>query len=178
MNKREDVKNLKAINKMSEGKRKKKVKTTIGWEEWCAFPGLGLPAIKAKVDTGAKTSALHAYDIKRVTKDGQNYASFKIHPLQTNESLTLECMAPLVDMRFITSSNGEREKRCVIKALIVIGEKSYETEVTLTSRHKMRFRFLLGREALRKGRFLVDPAKSYVLGKVLAPQKLYSGSSD
>ena len=150
-----------------------KVKTMIGWEEWCAFPDLEVPAIKAKVDTGATTSSIHAYDIEPFTKDGVEFVRFKIHPLQKNKTLEVECFAPLSDYRNVTSSNGEREKRYVIKTPLIIGEKTIEAEVTLSSRHKMTFRMLLGRDALRRAKLTVDPAKSFLLGKVTNATELY-----
>ena len=85
----------------------------IGWKEWCSIPDIGIPAIKAKVDTGAKTSCIHAYDIERFDDNGVKSVRFKVHPLQKNERLEIECSAPLYDYRNVTSSNGEREKRYV-----------------------------------------------------------------
>lgn len=151
----------------------RKPKTMIGWEEWCAFPDLGLPAVKAKVDTGAKTSSLHAYDIKVFTEDGQKFVRFKIHPLRGTKELERECIAPLSDHRYVTSSNGERDKRYVIKTPLQIGTKTIQAEVTLASRHKMRFRMLLGRDAIGKAKFTVDPVKSFLLGKIANPKELY-----
>ncbi len=148
-------------------------KTIIGWEEWCALPDIGLPAVKVKVDTGAKTSALHAYDIELFTEDKNDYVRFKIHPLQRNNVLERCCIAPLVDYRTITSSNGEREKRYVIQTQIDFSSICIMAELTLTSRHNMTFRMLLGREALRKAKFTVDPAKSFVLGKQKDAEGLY-----
>jgi len=151
-------------------------KTIIGWEEWCALPDLGLPAVKAKIDTGAKTSALHAYDIETFTEDSTDYVRFKIHPLQKNNKLERCCVAPLADYRFVTSSNGEREKRYVIKTRIDFPDTAIEAELTLTSRHNMAFRMLLGREALRKAKFAVDPAKSFLLGKKTGVDEIYEHS--
>lgn len=152
----------------------KKTKIMIGWEEWCAFPELNLPAIKAKVDTGAKTSALHAYDIEPFTEDGVDYVRFKIHPLQGNKQLERICVAPLIDRRGVISSNGRREKRYVIKTPLSFGITKIDAEITLTTRHNMRFRMLLGREAIRKARFTVDPSKSFVLGRQHNAKGLYS----
>jgi ribosomal protein S6--L-glutamate ligase len=148
-------------------------KAIIGWEEWCIFPDLQLPAIKAKVDTGAKTSCIHAYAIKAFNKDGVKYVRFKINPLQRNKTLVCTCEAPLSDFRVVISSNGEREKRYVIKTPLNIGDKMIEAEVTLTSRHAMTFRMLLGRDAIRKAKLVVDPAKSCVFGKITSADKLY-----
>jgi ribosomal protein S6--L-glutamate ligase len=146
---------------------------TIGWEEWCALPQLGLPAIKAKVDTGAKTSALHAYDIVPFKKDGKQYVEFKVHPLQKNEDIECKCTARLIGTRVVTSSNGERETRYVILTKMKFGTMVFEAELTLTSRHNMTFRMLLGRQALRQAQFIVDPAKSYTLGRKKAVRSLY-----
>lgn len=150
-----------------------KKKAIIGWEEWCALPELGLPAIKAKIDTGAKTSALHAYDIKTFKQNGEKHVRFKIHPLQKDKKLERQCSAPLVAERVITSSNGEREKRYVIATPIVFGNMKIRAEITLTARHKMSFRMLLGREALRKAKFIVDSSKTYTRGKIVDPRILY-----
>jgi ribosomal protein S6--L-glutamate ligase len=158
--------------------KKKKIKTAkppkivIGWEEWCALPDLNLPAVKAKIDTGAKTSALHAYDIETFVHFNVPYVRFKIHPLQGNRHIR-KCEAPLVENRVITSSNGEREVRPVILTALTFGPVTINAELTLTSRHKMNFRMLLGREALRKARFIVEPSKSFLLGKISKPEKLY-----
>lgn len=151
----------------------RKVKTMIGWEEWCALPGLGLPAVKAKIDTGAKTSALHAYKIRAFEENGQSFVRFKIHPLQRNNKLEVTCVAPLIDERGVTSSNGEHEVRYVIRTPMVFKNVSFEAELTLTSRHNMAFRMLLGREAIRRAKFTVDPAKSFLLGKIADPKALY-----
>ncbi|MGB4056719.1 MAG: RimK/LysX family protein [Alphaproteobacteria bacterium] len=151
----------------------KKPKITIGWEEWCSLPDLNLPAVKAKIDTGAKTSALHAYDIETYIRHNIPFVRFKIHPLQRDKKLYRVCEAPLVENRTITSSNGERELRPVILTALTFGSVSIDAELTLTSRHNMNFRMLLGREALRKARFVVDPARSFLLGKIKKPEKLF-----
>ncbi len=154
-------------------KEKKMVKRTlIGWEEWCALPDLGLAAVKAKIDTGAKTSALHAYDIETFIYHNVPMVRFKIHPIQ-KKNLVRVCEAPLVDRRNVISSNGEREMRPVIMTTIMIGSVVMQAELTLTSRHKMNFRMLLGREALKKARLIVSPSKSFLLGKIKKPEHLY-----
>lgn len=160
--------------KKAQGKTKKRSdKALIGRTEWCALPDLGLPAVKARIDTGARTSALHAFDIEVFKKGEKKYVRFKIHPLQRNSSIVRECVAPLVQKRTVISSNGERENRCVIKTTLVFTGVEIPAEITLTSRHKMRFRMLLGREALKKARFIVDPAKTHVLGKISGAVALY-----
>lgn len=152
---------------------KQKQKVSIGWKEWCAFPDLGMPAVKAKVDTGAKTSALHAYDIKPFTKGGEKFVRFKVHPLRDEREFEVECEAPISDYRVVISSNGEREKRYVIRTPLVIGTKQIITEVTLTARHQMAYRMLLGRDAIRQAKFVVDPAKSCLQGKIKNAHDLY-----
>jgi ribosomal protein S6--L-glutamate ligase len=153
---------------------KKVNKTLIGWEEWCALPDIGLPAVKVKVDTGARTSALHAYDIEKFTKEGRDYVRFKVHPIQKDRKITCICEAPVVDYRTVTSSNGRKEKRYVIETEFKLGDISFVSELTLTSRFGMNFRMLLGKVALKKGKLIVDPAKAFVLGKNPDAVKLYS----
>lgn len=151
----------------------KKPKTLIGWEEWCALPDLELPAVKVKIDTGAKTSALHAYDIQTFDNLYGTFVRFRIQPLQKNRKFSKICEAPLVEKRTVISSNGERELRPVILTRIAVGDVVINAELTLTSRHKMNFRMLLGREALKKGKFIVSPSKSFLLGKIKDPEQLY-----
>ena len=144
---------------------------TIGWREWVALPDLNLPALKAKIDTGARTSALHAFLIEPYNKDGVDMLRFMIHPIQLNDSLEVECHAPVFDFREVTDSGGHREMRYVIQSRLVIGNIEQSIEMTLTNRDTMRFRMLLGRRAMAN-RFVVDPGASYVNGK-LRPRKLY-----
>lgn len=159
---------------MSQTKKiSRPAKSIIGWEEWCGLPELGLPAVCAKIDTGAKTSALHAYDIEPFQKDGQEFVKFKVHPIKKNHKITRECTAPLVDYRFVTSSNGSREKRYVIHTSFLIGDLKFDSDMTLTTRYGMTFRMLLGKEALKEGRFLVDPAKGYIHGRIKNAKDLY-----
>ena len=144
---------------------------TIGWREWAALPDLNLPAIKAKIDTGARTSALHAFLIEPYVVDSVDMLRFLIHPIQHNHDFQVECHAPVYDFREVTDSGGHREMRYVIQSKVVIGESTWPIELTLTNRDTMRFRMLLGRRAM-ENRFLVDPGASYVNGK-LRPRKLY-----
>lgn len=135
-------------------------KTVIGSEEWGAFPTLGIPALKARVDSGAKTSCIHAVNIQSFKRDGASWVSFEIHPLQNNRRTVIRCESPVYDRRLIKSSSGESEKRIVIQAPFRLGEKTWEIEVTLTNRDSMGYRMLLGREAMQ-GRLLVDPELSF-----------------
>ncbi len=139
-------------------------KVIVGSEEWCSFPQLGVHAIKARVDSGAKTSALHAVNIVPFEKEGENWVKFDINPIQKNIKTVIHCQAPLVDKRVVKSSSGFREQRFVIRTEIQIGETRWEAELTLTNRDSMGFRMLLGREAM-SGRILVDPEQKYVLGQ-------------
>jgi hypothetical protein len=132
----------------------------IGWEEWLALPALQLPAIKAKVDTGAKTSALHAFLIEPFTDSGRSLVRFGIHPIPGREDIEVFCTSPLVDRREVTSSNGDKEARYVITTPVTMGVRTWDIEVTLTNREGMAYRMLLGRQAIRDG-MLVDPAASF-----------------
>lgn len=136
---------------------------TIGWREWVSLPELGIEWIKAKIDTGARTSALHAFDIKRFNKDDSDWVRFKVHPLQRNTKQTIEVEAPVLEFRHVKSSSGHLAHRPVIRTALVIFGQQRNIDLTLASRDQMGFRMLLGREALRK-RFLVDSGKSYLSG--------------
>ena len=139
-------------------------KIILGSEEWCSFPELGIPAIKARVDSGAKTSALHAINIAPFTKEGLNWVKFDINPIQNNLKTVIHCEALLIDKRVVKSSSGFREQRYVIQTEIKIGDDIWKIEMTLTNRDSMGFRMLLGREAM-SGRILVDPEQKYLLGQ-------------
>jgi hypothetical protein len=143
----------------------------LGWREWAALPDLGLPAIKVKVDTGARTSALHAYYTEKYQLDSVDMVKFLIHPIQRNFDFHVECHAPLIDFREVSDSGGHREMRYVIKTSIVIGNSNWPIEITLTNRDNMRFRMLLGRRAM-EARAVIEPGASYLNGKLKA-RKLY-----
>ena len=135
----------------------------LGSEEWCSFEGLGIPAIKARVDSGAKTSSLQATSIKIVPRHGEEWVQFEVHPLSQNRSITIPCEAPLVDRRVVRSSSGISEERPVVRTSVKIGQEVFEIELTLASRDAMEYRMLLGREAL-SGRYLVDPGQALMKG--------------
>ncbi len=138
---------------------------TLGWREWISLPSLGLPPIKAKIDTGARTSCLHAYETETFERDHRLWVRFGIHPVQNEVSESVVCEAPVVDERPVTDSGGHTEKRLVIETRAVIGHWCGDIEITLTNRDNMRFRMLLGRTALSKAGFRIDPGASYLLGK-------------
>ncbi len=136
----------------------------LGWREWLSLPELGIKHIKAKIDTGARTSALHAFYLEPFEREGEPWVRFKIHPYQKDDRLVVESEARVIDQRSVRDSGGHAENRYVIETTILIGEQSVTAEVTLTRRESMLFRMLLGRTAL-KGRFSVDPDRSFALGR-------------
>lgn len=145
----------------------KREKQVLGWREWVSLPELGLEDIKAKVDTGARSSALHAFEVRPFTQHGRKRVEFRMHPNQRDLDTVVACVADVVDERMVTDSGGHREQRIVIETLLRIGEHERRIEVTLTSRDTMLFRMLLGRTALR-GWALVNPGRSYRSGTATA----------
>jgi hypothetical protein len=137
---------------------------TLGWREWVGLPGLGISQIKAKVDTGARTSTLHAFEIEEIGGQGVQRVRFKIHPIQRNNDTVVECVADVIDQRVVSDSGGHREKRWVIRTDMVIGPYTWPAEMTLTGRDDMLFRMLLGRTAM-KFKARVDPSRSYLVGR-------------
>ena len=136
----------------------------LGWREWVSLPELGIARIKAKVDTGARTSTLHAFSLSPFNENGQKKIRFEMHPRQHNTTNIVSCVANVVDLRWVTDSGGHSEERYVIRTPISIDGLSWPIEITLTERDTMLFRMLLARNAIR-GHFMVDPARSFLRSK-------------
>lgn len=139
-------------------------KPMLGWREWVALPELNIARIKAKIDTGARSSALHAFAIEPYRKGGQRWIMFAMHPLQKRTDILIECHAPVKDRRLVSDSGGHKQRRYVIETQLIVGQSVIRAEMTLTNRDNMRFRMLLGRTAM-DNRFIIDPGASYLLGK-------------
>ncbi len=138
--------------------------STIGWREWVSLPDLGIERVKAKVDTGARSSSIHAFDVEVFRRHGRSRVRFNVHPSQKDVGETAHCDVPLHDMRWVKSSNGTRELRPVIRTHVALGNTRWLIDLTLTSRELMGFRMLLGREAVRR-RFVIDPGRSHLMKK-------------
>jgi hypothetical protein len=141
-------------------------RTMIGWREWVGLPDLGIHLIKAKIDTGARTSALHAFSLRPFVSGNKQKISFDIHPYQHDNQETVTCTADIVDKRLVTDSGGHTEERYVIETPITVSDQTWSIEITLTERESMLFRMLLGRSAIRK-RFLINPGRSFVATKAI-----------
>ncbi|MFC4993701.1 30S ribosomal protein S6--L-glutamate ligase [Rubritalea tangerina] len=138
-------------------------KIIVGSAEWLTLPSLNVPAIKARVDSGAKTSSLHAFNIQSFKRNGETWVHFDVHPIQKNRKTTVRCEAKVTDRRIIKSSNGEREKRYVIRTTMELAGENQSIDITLSNRDNMGYRMLLGREAMQ-GRMLVDPSEELCHG--------------
>ena len=149
---------------MNKSSRRRTPQSVLGWREWVSLDGWAVPHLKAKVDTGARTSSLHAFDLDYFERDGADWVRFEVHPWQRSASDAVPVEAPIVELRKIKSSTGDVQRRPVVLAAVSIAGERHEIEVTLTNRDEMGFRMLLGRQALR-GRFLVDPGSSYRGGR-------------
>lgn len=137
----------------------------IGWREWVALPGLGVGGVLAKIDTGARSSSLHTHDYEIITREGSEIVRFHLHPLPDREDLLLTCEAPLESHREVKDSGGHIEIRPFIRARVCIGAIEWDIDLNLSNREGMKYRMLLGREAL--GGFLVDPKRAAVIGSNL-----------
>jgi hypothetical protein len=149
-------------------KRRRKPRPVLGWREWIELPELCATPVKAKIDTGARTSALHAHDLEIFEAGGVSVAAFELHPLQRSAAGTVRVEWPVLGFRRVRSSNGRVETRPVIVTTARIDHVTWPIEITLASRDEMGFRMLLGRSAVRR-RFLVDPGRSFLAAK--APKK-------
>lgn len=136
----------------------------VGWREWVALPELGAIEVKAKLDTGARTSALHAFDAVELTIDEADWLQFSVHPFQRDDEHATLCLARLVDRRWVTNSGGHRERRYVIETTLRVGQRNWPIELTLANRDQMGFRLLIGRTAMHH-RLIVDPSRSYCASK-------------
>jgi len=145
-------------------KNRMKPELTLGWREWVGLPDLGIDQIKAKVDTGARTSTLHAFRIREIEIDGRHAVEFLVHPNQRDQDTVVKCTADIVDRRSVRDSGGHVEMRWIIRTRLTLGGRSWPIEMTLTERDNMLFRMLLGRTAMA-GIAVVDPQKSYVASK-------------
>lgn len=140
--------------------RVKRERPVIGWREWVQLPELLDVPIKAKIDTGARTSSIHSFGTRRFTERGAPWVEFLLHPLQRQARPEFAVRAPIKDERLVRSSNGAAEARIVVETVARLGATDWPIELTLADRDVMGFRMLLGREAIRR-RFLIDPGRSY-----------------
>lgn len=138
--------------------------TPVGWREWVALPNVPVEWIKAKLDTGARSSAIHAFDLTEMDRGGELWVRYAVHPWQGSDADSVVVESRVIDRREVRSSSGHAEERLVVPMAVTLGEHAITVEMTLSRRDEMGFRLLLGREALRQG-FLIDPSRSYTAGR-------------
>ncbi|GAA2925167.1 hypothetical protein GCM10010458_03480 [Microbacterium luteolum] len=138
--------------------------TLTGWREWVSLPDLGVDWLKAKIDTGARTSSLHAFDVREFEREGEDWVRFRVKPWQDSQEDAVVVETPVHDRRAVRSSSGHAQERLVVKLLVRLVDREVLAEVTLSNRDEMGFRMLIGREALRRG-YIVDPARSFLGGR-------------
>ncbi len=158
------------MNEQARPQKRKKVKPTLGWREWVRLPELGIDRIKAKVDTGARSSSIHAMHLEVLHRDGKQFVRFQVHPVQRSSRDVLTVQAEILEFRDVKSSSGQIAKRPVIVTPVYVAGQIFSIELTLAPRDTMGFRMLLGRQAVRR-RFLIDPGRSYYGGKLLPSQE-------
>ncbi len=152
-------------------KKKQRELPVIGWREWLGLPDLGVKAIKVKVDSGARSSSLHAFELKKFKRNEETWVRFQVHPEQRTDKPSIEVEAKVLEFRSVRSSSGKATMRPVIITRVALMGQAWPIELTLASRDEMGFRMLLGREAFR-GRFLVDAGKSYYGGNPKKKEKM------
>lgn len=155
---------MRSTSKPTQQRSRKKQPLEIGWREWVSFPDYGIGSIKAKIDTGAKTSAIHAFRIREVDYEGARHVEFFLHPEQKRRNPEIRCIAPVLDQRLIKSSNGTVQNRFIVSTTLAIADREWSIDLSLTNRDDMGFRLLIGRDALRN-KVIIHPAKSFMLGR-------------
>jgi hypothetical protein len=157
--------------------RPDKTKVVIGWREWVSLPEIGVTAIKAKIDTGARSSSIHAFDVETYFRGAVEIVRFTLHPLQLRDHPQILAELPILERRVVRSSNGVTDNRIVVRTQLLLREVQIPIELTLANRDAMGFRMLVGREALR-GRFLVDSEKSFLSGRATTSRGPARSSGD
>ena len=146
----------------------------IGWREYVGLPELGIPSMRAKIDTGARTSALHATGVEGFERDGNAWVRFAV---SLGRKKNLQCEAPITHRRHIKNTGGSSEQRPIIETILVLGERRWLIEVSLTDRGNMEFDLIVGRTAVRRHRILVNPSRSFLAGQpICAPPAVSIGA--